>query len=87
MKDVHRHDIYLSARRDNFCDTNPRSSPYDVFCQGSVALHDLIIDDGLRNEVAFQREDVSPQRVSLEMAQPTSVQHQRSAAGRALCPD
>jgi hypothetical protein len=25
--------------------------------------------------------------VSLEMAQPTSVQHQRSAAGRALCPD
>ncbi len=52
---------------------NLRSSPGNVFYQGSVALRDLRIDDTLQDEEVFRLGELALQGVSLEMARQTSV--------------
>ncbi len=52
---------------------NLRSSPGNVFYQGSVGLRDLRIDDALQDEEVFRLGELALQGVSLEVAQQTSV--------------
>ncbi len=52
---------------------NLRSSPGNVFYQGSVGLRDLRIDDALQDEELFRLGELDLQGVSLEMAQETRV--------------
>ncbi len=52
---------------------NLRSSPGNVFYQGSVGLRNLQIDDALQDEEVFRLGELDLQGVSLEMAQETRV--------------